>query len=138
MFVQTPPRLPLHPRPPVFHSVTTDPPPPPNAAVLCLVNLFHSTLPVLLTLLPASSSSRGHPHGSPSPTGTPSTGRRGRQLPQLPAKSSSIEQGELQGKVVLISDAQSPPVVSDSQGKTQRNERITMTSTKNGLRWCIR
>ncbi|XP_022595624.1 regulating synaptic membrane exocytosis protein 1-like isoform X4 [Seriola dumerili] len=32
---------------------------------------------------------RAHPHGSPSPpTGT----RRGRQLPQLPAKSSSIEQ----------------------------------------------
>ncbi|KAM6941672.1 regulating synaptic membrane exocytosis protein 1 isoform 9-T9 [Lycodopsis pacificus] len=27
-----------------------------------------------------------------SPTGTPSSGRRGRQLPQLPAKSSSIEQ----------------------------------------------
>uniref|UniRef100_A0A4W6D6U8 Regulating synaptic membrane exocytosis 1 n=1 Tax=Lates calcarifer TaxID=8187 RepID=A0A4W6D6U8_LATCA len=37
-----------------------------------------------------------HPHGSPSPpTGTPSSGRRGRQLPQLPAKSSSIEQGML-------------------------------------------
>uniref|UniRef100_A0A8D3D596 Regulating synaptic membrane exocytosis protein 1-like n=1 Tax=Scophthalmus maximus TaxID=52904 RepID=A0A8D3D596_SCOMX len=37
---------------------------------------------------------RAHPHGSPSPpTGTPSSGRRGRQLPQLPAKSSSIEQG---------------------------------------------
>ncbi|XP_027141701.1 regulating synaptic membrane exocytosis protein 1 isoform X4 [Larimichthys crocea] len=35
---------------------------------------------------------RVHPHGSPSPTGTPSSGRRGRQLPQLPAKSSSIEQ----------------------------------------------
>ncbi|KAM9363355.1 regulating synaptic membrane exocytosis protein 1 isoform 8-T8 [Symphorus nematophorus] len=35
---------------------------------------------------------RAHPHGSPSPTGTPSSGRRGRQLPQLPAKSSSIEQ----------------------------------------------
>ncbi|XP_041640845.1 regulating synaptic membrane exocytosis protein 1 isoform X9 [Cheilinus undulatus] len=33
-----------------------------------------------------------HLHGSPSPTGTPSSGRRGRQLPQLPAKSSSIEQ----------------------------------------------
>ncbi|XP_068444666.1 regulating synaptic membrane exocytosis protein 1-like isoform X14 [Clinocottus analis] len=34
---------------------------------------------------------RAHPHGSPSsPTGT-SSGRRGRQLPQLPAKSSSIE-----------------------------------------------
>ncbi|XP_044046368.1 regulating synaptic membrane exocytosis protein 1 isoform X24 [Siniperca chuatsi] len=36
---------------------------------------------------------RAHPHGSPSPpVGTPSSGRRGRQLPQLPAKSSSIEQ----------------------------------------------
>ncbi|XP_068558329.1 regulating synaptic membrane exocytosis protein 1-like isoform X21 [Cebidichthys violaceus] len=36
---------------------------------------------------------RAHPHGSPSsPTGTTSSGRRGRQLPQLPAKSSSIEQ----------------------------------------------
>ncbi|KAM7009949.1 regulating synaptic membrane exocytosis protein 1 isoform 22-T22 [Tautogolabrus adspersus] len=35
---------------------------------------------------------RAHTHGSPSPTGTPSSGRRGRQLPQLPAKSSSIEQ----------------------------------------------
>ncbi|XP_028283778.1 regulating synaptic membrane exocytosis protein 1-like isoform X2 [Parambassis ranga] len=35
---------------------------------------------------------RAHPHGSPSPTGTPSSGRRGRQLPQLPAKGSSIEQ----------------------------------------------
>uniref|UniRef100_A0A3P8P497 Regulating synaptic membrane exocytosis 1 n=1 Tax=Astatotilapia calliptera TaxID=8154 RepID=A0A3P8P497_ASTCA len=36
---------------------------------------------------------RAHPYGSPtSPAGTPSSGRRGRQLPQLPAKSSSIEQ----------------------------------------------
>ncbi|XP_077427722.1 regulating synaptic membrane exocytosis 1b isoform X32 [Vanacampus margaritifer] len=36
---------------------------------------------------------RTHPHGSPSsPVETPSSGRRGRQLPQLPAKSSSIEQ----------------------------------------------
>uniref|UniRef100_A0A1A8F5J3 Regulating synaptic membrane exocytosis 1 n=1 Tax=Nothobranchius korthausae TaxID=1143690 RepID=A0A1A8F5J3_9TELE len=39
------------------------------------------------------SSDRAHPHGGPSPpTGTHSSGRRGRQLPQLPAKSSSIEQ----------------------------------------------
>ncbi|XP_044046369.1 regulating synaptic membrane exocytosis protein 1 isoform X25 [Siniperca chuatsi] len=39
------------------------------------------------------SEDRAHPHGSPSPpVGTPSSGRRGRQLPQLPAKSSSIEQ----------------------------------------------
>uniref|UniRef100_A0A3Q3FTX2 Regulating synaptic membrane exocytosis 1 n=1 Tax=Labrus bergylta TaxID=56723 RepID=A0A3Q3FTX2_9LABR len=35
---------------------------------------------------------KSHTHGSPSPTGTHSSGRRGRQLPQLPAKSSSIEQ----------------------------------------------
>ncbi|XP_051939792.1 regulating synaptic membrane exocytosis protein 1 isoform X3 [Hippocampus zosterae] len=36
---------------------------------------------------------RTHPHGShSSPMGTPSSGRRGRQLPQLPAKSSTIEQ----------------------------------------------
>uniref|UniRef100_A0A3B5A0F0 Regulating synaptic membrane exocytosis protein 1-like n=1 Tax=Stegastes partitus TaxID=144197 RepID=A0A3B5A0F0_9TELE len=36
---------------------------------------------------------KAHPHGSSSPpTGTSSSGRRGRQLPQLPAKSSSIEQ----------------------------------------------
>ncbi|KAM4584108.1 regulating synaptic membrane exocytosis protein 1-like isoform 17-T17 [Odontesthes bonariensis] len=35
---------------------------------------------------------RAHPHGSSSPpTGTPSSGRRSRQLPQLPAKSSNIE-----------------------------------------------
>uniref|UniRef100_A0A8D3AF55 Regulating synaptic membrane exocytosis protein 1-like n=1 Tax=Scophthalmus maximus TaxID=52904 RepID=A0A8D3AF55_SCOMX len=43
---------------------------------------------------PLSGGMIAHPHGSPSPpTGTPSSGRRGRQLPQLPAKSSSIEQG---------------------------------------------
>ncbi|XP_030636459.1 LOW QUALITY PROTEIN: regulating synaptic membrane exocytosis protein 1 [Chanos chanos] len=36
---------------------------------------------------------RAHLHGGhSSPTGTPTSGRRGRQLPQLPAKSSSIEQ----------------------------------------------
>nr|XP_061791716.1 regulating synaptic membrane exocytosis protein 1-like isoform X3 [Nerophis lumbriciformis] len=41
----------------------------------------------------ASEEDRAHLHGSPSsPMGTPSSGRRGRQLPQLPAKSSSIEQ----------------------------------------------
>ncbi|XP_075319511.1 regulating synaptic membrane exocytosis protein 1-like isoform X21 [Odontesthes bonariensis] len=38
------------------------------------------------------SEDRAHPHGSSSPpTGTPSSGRRSRQLPQLPAKSSNIE-----------------------------------------------
>uniref|UniRef100_A0A8C4T4Y0 Regulating synaptic membrane exocytosis 1 n=1 Tax=Erpetoichthys calabaricus TaxID=27687 RepID=A0A8C4T4Y0_ERPCA len=39
---------------------------------------------------------RAHQHGSPTqspPTGTPASGRRGRQLPQVPIKSSSIEQG---------------------------------------------
>ncbi|XP_035261171.1 regulating synaptic membrane exocytosis protein 1 isoform X18 [Anguilla anguilla] len=38
---------------------------------------------------------RAHAHRSPShspPTGTPTSGRRGRQLPQVPLKSSSIEQ----------------------------------------------
>ncbi|KAJ8389842.1 hypothetical protein AAFF_G00113110 [Aldrovandia affinis] len=38
---------------------------------------------------------RAHAHSSPShspPTGTPTSGRRGRQLPQVPLKSSSIEQ----------------------------------------------
>ncbi|XP_077574843.1 LOW QUALITY PROTEIN: regulating synaptic membrane exocytosis protein 1-like [Stigmatopora nigra] len=40
-----------------------------------------------------SQTDRTHPHGSPSsPMGTPPSGRRGRQLPQLPAKSSSVEQ----------------------------------------------
>ncbi|XP_029294657.1 regulating synaptic membrane exocytosis protein 2 isoform X17 [Cottoperca gobio] len=38
------------------------------------------------------SEDRAHPHGPSSPTGTHSSGRRGRQLPQLPAKSSTIEQ----------------------------------------------
>ncbi|XP_072240207.1 regulating synaptic membrane exocytosis protein 1-like isoform X16 [Leuresthes tenuis] len=39
------------------------------------------------------SEDRAHPHGSSSPpAGTPSSGRRSRQLPQLPAKSSSIEE----------------------------------------------
>ncbi|XP_054897662.1 regulating synaptic membrane exocytosis protein 1 [Poeciliopsis prolifica] len=38
----------------------------------------------------SSDRDRTHPHGSPSPP-TVLSGRRGRQLPQLPAKSSSIE-----------------------------------------------
>lgn len=41
-------------------------------------------------LRPDNHYDRDRHHGSPSPTGT--SGRRGRQLPQLPAKSSSIEQ----------------------------------------------
>uniref|UniRef100_A0A1A7XPZ2 Regulating synaptic membrane exocytosis 1 n=1 Tax=Iconisemion striatum TaxID=60296 RepID=A0A1A7XPZ2_9TELE len=41
----------------------------------------------------SSDRNRAYPHGGPSPpTGTHSSGRRGRQLPQLPAKSSSMEQ----------------------------------------------
>ncbi|XP_033859596.1 regulating synaptic membrane exocytosis protein 1-like isoform X38 [Acipenser ruthenus] len=43
----------------------------------------------------ASENERAHQQGSLSqlpPTGTPSSGRRGRQLPQVPAKSSSVEQ----------------------------------------------
>ncbi|XP_057698440.1 regulating synaptic membrane exocytosis protein 1 isoform X9 [Corythoichthys intestinalis] len=55
-----------------------------SASTTCLRpdNNFHS-----------SDRDRAHLHGSPSsPMGTPSSGRRGRQLPQLPAKSSSIEQ----------------------------------------------
>ncbi|XP_072534217.1 regulating synaptic membrane exocytosis protein 1 isoform X3 [Salminus brasiliensis] len=42
-----------------------------------------------------SDSERGHPHASAaysSSTGTSSSARRGRQLPQVPAKSSSVEQ----------------------------------------------
>ncbi|XP_036430173.1 regulating synaptic membrane exocytosis protein 1-like isoform X1 [Colossoma macropomum] len=41
-----------------------------------------------------SDSERGHPHATTaySSTGTPSSARRGRQLPQVPAKSSSVEQ----------------------------------------------
>ncbi|XP_043969139.1 regulating synaptic membrane exocytosis protein 1 isoform X6 [Gambusia affinis] len=42
------------------------------------------------TNFPSSNRDRAHPHGSPSPP-TVLSGRRGRQLPQLPAKSSSIE-----------------------------------------------
>uniref|UniRef100_A0A3Q2UZP8 Regulating synaptic membrane exocytosis 1 n=1 Tax=Haplochromis burtoni TaxID=8153 RepID=A0A3Q2UZP8_HAPBU len=53
-----------------------------SASTTCLRPDFHST-----------DRDRAHPYGSPtSPAGTPSSGRRGRQLPQLPAKSSSIEQ----------------------------------------------
>ncbi|XP_035261168.1 regulating synaptic membrane exocytosis protein 1 isoform X15 [Anguilla anguilla] len=43
----------------------------------------------------SSERERAHAHRSPShspPTGTPTSGRRGRQLPQVPLKSSSIEQ----------------------------------------------
>ncbi|KAG5830950.1 hypothetical protein ANANG_G00298700 [Anguilla anguilla] len=46
-------------------------------------------------------SGRTHPHSSPansSATGTPAHNRRGRQLPQVPTKSSSIEQGDVNHK----------------------------------------
>ncbi|XP_064412594.1 regulating synaptic membrane exocytosis protein 1 isoform X10 [Latimeria chalumnae] len=45
--------------------------------------------------LHSSERERTHQHGSPSqspPMGTPISGRRGRQLPQVPVKSNSIEQ----------------------------------------------
>uniref|UniRef100_A0A3P8ZHD3 Regulating synaptic membrane exocytosis 1 n=1 Tax=Esox lucius TaxID=8010 RepID=A0A3P8ZHD3_ESOLU len=42
-----------------------------------------------------SFSLRAHTHSPSPPTGTPQSGRRGRQLPQVPARSSSIEQGRL-------------------------------------------
>ncbi|XP_064412597.1 regulating synaptic membrane exocytosis protein 1 isoform X13 [Latimeria chalumnae] len=45
-----------------------------------------------------SETGRTHQHGSPSqspPMGTPISGRRGRQLPQVPVKSNSIEQANL-------------------------------------------
>ncbi|KAM7393591.1 hypothetical protein PAMP_020450 [Pampus punctatissimus] len=61
----------------------------------CSNSLPHKTPPSPRILVEhvAPEEDRAHPHGSPSsPTGTPSSVRRGRQLPQLPAKSSSIEQ----------------------------------------------
>ncbi|XP_064412596.1 regulating synaptic membrane exocytosis protein 1 isoform X12 [Latimeria chalumnae] len=48
--------------------------------------------------LHSSERERTHQHGSPSqspPMGTPISGRRGRQLPQVPVKSNSIEQANL-------------------------------------------
>ncbi|XP_078802757.1 regulating synaptic membrane exocytosis 1b isoform X23 [Oryzias latipes] len=49
-----------------------------------------SSSPRILVEYVAPEEDRMHHHGGPSPS--PSAGRRGRQLPQLPAKSSSIEQ----------------------------------------------
>ncbi|XP_042075533.1 regulating synaptic membrane exocytosis protein 1 isoform X29 [Haplochromis burtoni] len=79
-----------------------------SASTTCLRPDFHSTdrdrcsnslprttppSPRILVEHVAPEEDRAHPYGSPtSPAGTPSSGRRGRQLPQLPAKSSSIEQ----------------------------------------------
>uniref|UniRef100_A0A8D0D1F4 Regulating synaptic membrane exocytosis 1 n=1 Tax=Sander lucioperca TaxID=283035 RepID=A0A8D0D1F4_SANLU len=47
---------------------------------------------------------RAHPHGSPSsPTGTPSSGRRGRQLPQLPKeKGAPIQRSTETGMAVEL------------------------------------
>ncbi|XP_047220999.1 regulating synaptic membrane exocytosis protein 1 isoform X10 [Girardinichthys multiradiatus] len=58
----------------------------------CSNSLPHRTPPSPRILVEhvAPEEERAHPHCSPSPTVI--SGRRGRQLPQLPAKSSSIEQ----------------------------------------------
>uniref|UniRef100_A0A671UAQ6 Regulating synaptic membrane exocytosis 1 n=1 Tax=Sparus aurata TaxID=8175 RepID=A0A671UAQ6_SPAAU len=74
---------------------------------------------------------RAQPHGSPSPTGTPSSGRRGRQLPQLPAKSSSIEQAlaveerarQLQMKVHSYRPSASHDPESDLKAKREVSRR---------------
>ncbi|XP_035256179.1 regulating synaptic membrane exocytosis protein 1-like isoform X3 [Anguilla anguilla] len=58
-----------------------------------------SSCPTLGRKCPVSG--RTHPHSSPansSATGTPAHNRRGRQLPQVPTKSSSIEQGDVNHK----------------------------------------
>uniref|UniRef100_A0A8C9VK41 Regulating synaptic membrane exocytosis 1 n=1 Tax=Scleropages formosus TaxID=113540 RepID=A0A8C9VK41_SCLFO len=55
-------------------------------------------------------SDRAHPHGSHTrspPAGTPQSGRRARQLPQVPVKSSSIEQGALRGFVCFSANPHS-------------------------------
>uniref|UniRef100_A0A3B4BUQ9 Regulating synaptic membrane exocytosis 1a n=1 Tax=Pygocentrus nattereri TaxID=42514 RepID=A0A3B4BUQ9_PYGNA len=61
-----------------------------SASTNCLRPVFVSLL-LVSSYLPL----RGHPHATTaysSSTGTPSSARRGRQLPQVPAKSSSVEQ----------------------------------------------
>ncbi|XP_037394820.1 regulating synaptic membrane exocytosis protein 1 isoform X4 [Pygocentrus nattereri] len=53
------------------------------------------TSPRILIQHASPEDDRGHPHATTaysSSTGTPSSARRGRQLPQVPAKSSSVEQ----------------------------------------------
>lgn len=66
--------------------------------LLLITVIILTCSPLLSPCVYVFPSVRAHPHGSPSsPTGTPSSGRRGRQLPQLPAKSSSVEQGLLNG-----------------------------------------
>ncbi|XP_030207739.1 regulating synaptic membrane exocytosis protein 1 isoform X13 [Gadus morhua] len=60
--------------------------------------------PPLATSCPSSPRpDRANSHGT-SPTGSPSSGRRGRQLPQLPAKSSSIEQERVAIKPALAAE----------------------------------
>uniref|UniRef100_A0A8C9WHJ4 Regulating synaptic membrane exocytosis 1 n=1 Tax=Scleropages formosus TaxID=113540 RepID=A0A8C9WHJ4_SCLFO len=61
-------------------------------------------------LSPSLTSLRAHPHGSHTrspPAGTPQSGRRARQLPQVPVKSSSIEQGALRGFVCFSANPHS-------------------------------
>uniref|UniRef100_A0A8C2YZX1 Regulating synaptic membrane exocytosis 1 n=1 Tax=Cyclopterus lumpus TaxID=8103 RepID=A0A8C2YZX1_CYCLU len=79
---------------------------------------------------------RAHPHGSPSsPTGT-SSGRRGRQLPQLPAKSSSIEQAlaveerarQLQMKVHSYRPSASHDPEMDLKTKRERRSSDNMSA----------
>uniref|UniRef100_A0A3Q2XBB8 Regulating synaptic membrane exocytosis 1 n=1 Tax=Hippocampus comes TaxID=109280 RepID=A0A3Q2XBB8_HIPCM len=80
---------------------------------------------------------RTHPHGSPSsPMGTPSSGRRGRQLPQLPAKSSSIEQAlaveerarQLHMKVHSYRPSASHNPESDLKNKRERRSSDNMSA----------
>ncbi|XP_066553376.1 regulating synaptic membrane exocytosis protein 1 isoform X2 [Amia ocellicauda] len=82
-----------------------------------------------------SDNERAHQHGSPSqssPTGTPLSGRRGRQLPQVPVKSSSIEQGPVNSQ----SDQQALAVEDRArqlQMKVQSYKTSTMSSSSQEL-----
>ncbi|KAL6487116.1 hypothetical protein MHYP_G00037420 [Metynnis hypsauchen] len=64
---------------------------------------------------------RGHPHSTTaysSSTGTPSSARRGRQLPQVPAKSSSVEQAlasEERTRQMKVHSCRTPAPSSTSQ-----------------------
>ncbi|XP_061083445.1 regulating synaptic membrane exocytosis protein 1-like [Conger conger] len=86
-------------------------------------------------------SGRTHPHTSPantSATGAPAQGRRGRQLPQVPAKSSSIEQGDVNhksdGKALAVEERarqvqmraqtyRTPAQPNQDQGRDLKNKR---------------
>uniref|UniRef100_A0A669BZ57 Regulating synaptic membrane exocytosis 1 n=1 Tax=Oreochromis niloticus TaxID=8128 RepID=A0A669BZ57_ORENI len=76
-----------------------------------------------------------HPYGSPtSPAGTPSSGRRGRQLPQLPAKSSSIEQGSLITTSIKHTRSQSQPApsLSSRQMRASMGRSMLKSSSVSG------